>query len=96
MSDVFHESVSVDDIAKIFAVMYLANWHTFQVLTKRAERMKTILNDPLFYGRVLMAAETLRAANKNLSAVPIPDPSQFPSTHIWLGVSVENQSAAEV
>lgn len=40
MSDVFHEELSNEDIAAIFGVMAAAPQHTFQVLTKRAERMK--------------------------------------------------------
>lgn len=39
MSDVFHEDVSDEDILELFRVMNQANWHTFQVLTKRSERM---------------------------------------------------------
>jgi protein gp37 len=39
MSDLFHEDVSVDFIQKVFEVMGRADWHTYQVLTKRAERL---------------------------------------------------------
>ena len=39
MSDLFHEKVPVDFIQKTFDVMRRANWHQFQVLTKRAERL---------------------------------------------------------
>jgi len=39
MSDLFHEDISVEYIKKIFEVMNEAAWHTFQVLTKRAERL---------------------------------------------------------
>jgi len=39
MSDLFHEDVSADFIYRVFDVMQQAHWHTFQVLTKRAERM---------------------------------------------------------
>jgi len=39
MSDLFHEDVSLDFIRRIFDVMYRANWHTFQILTKRADRL---------------------------------------------------------
>ena len=38
MSDLFHEAVPADYIAKVFAVMQEASQHTFQVLTKRPER----------------------------------------------------------
>src|SRR3990172_9828978 len=39
MSDLFHEDVAEDYIRDVFTVMRKANWHTFQVLTKRAERL---------------------------------------------------------
>lgn len=39
MSDLFHESVPLDFIQTIFLTMQQAHWHTFQVLTKRAERL---------------------------------------------------------
>ena len=46
MSDLFHKDVSEDFILKVFDVMNRAPWHTFQVLTKRAERL-TDLNGRL-------------------------------------------------
>jgi protein gp37 len=39
MSDLFHETLSYSDINRVFAVMSLCDWHTFQILTKRASRM---------------------------------------------------------
>ena len=39
MSDLFHEKVPFDYIRQVFGVMTQASQHTFQVLTKRAERM---------------------------------------------------------
>lgn len=39
MSDLFHEDVPDEFIQKVFAVMRQANWHIFQVLTKRSERL---------------------------------------------------------
>lgn len=42
MSDIFHESVSDEDIFEIFHTMNLASWHTFQVLTKRIERLHAL------------------------------------------------------
>jgi protein gp37 len=39
MSDLFHEEVPVDFIQRTFEVMRKADWHVFQVLTKRAERL---------------------------------------------------------
>lgn len=39
MSDIFHEDVSDEVIFRIFRTMNNAHWHTFQVLTKRVERL---------------------------------------------------------
>ena len=42
MSDLFHKDVPIDFIQQVFDVMRRADWHTFQVLTKRAERLQEI------------------------------------------------------
>jgi len=47
MSDLFHEGVPDDYIVAVSKVMALARWHTFQVLTKRAARMHSLLKGPL-------------------------------------------------
>jgi protein gp37 len=39
MSDLFHKDVPIQFIQKVFAVMRLAHWHRFQILTKRSERL---------------------------------------------------------
>lgn len=39
MSDLFHEDVPHAFIERVFATMVGASWHTFQILTKRAERL---------------------------------------------------------
>ena len=43
MSDLFHEGVPDEYIEKVCRVMLAANWHTYQVLTKRSERMRDLL-----------------------------------------------------
>jgi protein gp37 len=45
MSDLFHEDIPVDFIAEVFEVMRQADWHTFQVLTKRHERLADLAPD---------------------------------------------------
>lgn len=45
MSDLFHEKVPFDYIARVFDVMERSHWHTFQILTKRAERMAAFCAD---------------------------------------------------
>lgn len=42
MSDIFHKDVPEDYILTMFDVMNKAHWHTFQVLTKRAERLEEL------------------------------------------------------
>jgi protein gp37 len=46
MSDLFHEGIPREYIGAVIDVMRLANWHIYQVLTKRAERMRAILSRP--------------------------------------------------
>ena len=47
MSDLFHKDITTDYIRKVCEVMATGNWHTFQVLTKRSERMRDLLNGEL-------------------------------------------------
>jgi len=42
MSDLFHERVPLAFIRRVFEVMRRASWHTFQVLTKRSERLAEV------------------------------------------------------
>jgi protein gp37 len=45
MSDLFHERVPDDFIREVFDVMGEAHWHTFQILTKRHERLADLGSD---------------------------------------------------
>jgi len=47
MSDLFQDGVSDDYILAVARVMSAAKWHTFQVLTKRAERLQKLLSTKL-------------------------------------------------
>ena len=49
MSDLFQEGVPDDYVEAVARVMTTANWHTFQVLTKRSERMRDLLNTKLHF-----------------------------------------------
>lgn len=42
MSDLFHEKVPVEYIQRVFDVMARADWHRFQILTKRGERLANL------------------------------------------------------
>lgn len=52
MSDLFHKDVPDDYIVSVARVMTAANWHTYQVLTKRADRLQSLLK-----GKLRFAAE---------------------------------------
>ncbi|QEL17143.1 DUF5131 family protein [Limnoglobus roseus] len=52
MSDLFHADVPDSYVEQVARVMELAHWHTFQVLTKRADRMRDLLR-----GRLRFAAD---------------------------------------
>ncbi len=39
MSDLFHKEVPDDFILRVFNVMHRANWHRYQILTKRSDRL---------------------------------------------------------
>jgi protein gp37 len=47
MSDLFHENLPAEDIRKVCEVMAKANWHTYQILTKHADRLRELLSGPL-------------------------------------------------
>lgn len=89
MSDLFHEDLDAHDVAKVFAVMARAPRHTFQVLTKRADHMRHLLGDPLFREEVaqIVMQHDLDDDREISEAWPIPN--------VWLGVSVEDQRAAD-
>lgn len=47
MTDLFHETVPDDYILAVASVMRVTPWHTYQVLTKRASRIRLLLDGPL-------------------------------------------------
>jgi protein gp37 len=59
MSDLFHESVPDEWIDRIFAIMALCPQHTFQLLTKRADRMRNYCRDEHAPFRVARAMDSL-------------------------------------
>jgi protein gp37 len=94
MSDLFHESVPDEFIRAVFGVMALAPHHTFQVLTKRADRMRDWLtglgNNPLVYRYGDPGFEHIAFMFKD----GYPETS-WPLPNVWLGVSVEDQATAD-
>ncbi len=80
MSDLFHENLPYAAIARVYAPMYRAHWHTYQILTKRSERRREAFADPVFWEMV-----SHYAGAKCLPGAP----------QIWEGVSIENKQTAD-
>ncbi|HYF16322.1 MAG TPA: phage Gp37/Gp68 family protein [Ramlibacter sp.] len=96
MSDLFHEEVPLLFIAHVFAIMTCAGWHTFQVLTKRAARMREVLTSREFNQAWRDECGRLSMEHKNAHAPHIPgDDGYEPRRNIQLGVSVEDQPNAD-
>lgn len=103
MSDLFHESVPDEWIDQVFAVMALAPQHTFQVLTKRAKRMRKYLSREVDWSALLGATSTSMHTNgridtqratelhHRMTAATMP----WPLPNVWLGVSTERQKEAD-
>ena len=91
MGDLFHEAVPDEWIDKVFAVMALSPQHTFQVLTKRAERMRDYVTEvPDREDGIWPAAVEMAGLER---ARTMPD--QWPLPNVWLGVSAEDQTRAD-
>ena len=89
MSDLFHEDVPDDFIDRVFAVMLLARRHTFQVLTKRPERMRSYVRPG---ARLRVTVEAGRLADDGRGS--LSEPIAWPLPNVWLGVSCEDQQRA--
>src|SRR5690606_10694943 len=66
MSDLFHESLSNEDIDRVFAIMARCPQHTFQVLTKRPKRMQEYLADLDARAYALAETDELRDAQDDV------------------------------
>lgn len=93
LSDLFHPDVSDETIARIFAVMALAPQHTFQVLTKRPQRMADMLSTRLFWKVVAShCADDQTASLSWPYRTAIANHQGLPN--VWLGVSIESDRYA--
>lgn len=95
MSDLFHDDIPDEYIAQVFAVMSLAPQHTFQVLTKRHARMRSLLNSPGFHHTVDEAWMANDSAPEGYGDMGYPS-EYWPLPNLWLGVSVEDQKWADI
>jgi protein gp37 len=107
MSDLFHEDVPGAAIDQVFAVMALAPQHTFQVLTKRAGRMRMYLTE-VDRERELSIADAIKTLARALHPLDLVARDNMiwrapyggcepmlPLPNVWLGVSVEDQPRAD-
>lgn len=96
MSDLFHKGVPEDFIDKVFAVAALCfikqeTPHTFQILTKRPDRMSKYLNHPDTLANIKKAMRELdHQLNNSIDVTP-----WWPLPNVWLGVSVEDNKSAK-
>lgn len=106
MSDLFHEQVPFDFIDQVFAVMALSPRHTFQILTKRPSRMLEYFDSYNGYTEKLGCITPYMEqygwqSREDLMTIGAPAGSSYPNDtpwplpNVWLGVSVENQQAAD-
>ncbi len=107
--DLFHESVPDEWIDGVFAVMALAPQHTFQVLTKRAARMREYLGRHDTVHRIYDLACDLVTVDLIVNVILIAPGTDeraapsgqriyldaWPLPNVWLGVSVEDQTRAD-
>lgn len=94
--DLFHPDVPSDFIDHVFAVMALCPQHTFQVLTKRPERMLEYMTDDVT-GRIAEAAPSTGGYIERWSehGEQLADCKVWPLPNVWIGVSVEDQATAD-
>lgn len=103
MTDLFMEGYNPEDIATLFATFAVAHWHTFQVLTKRTDRMAETLCDPDFPALVgRMIDERIRPlidgkikgdwGRVSPTAHDLRHGRGWPLPNVWTGFSAEDQA----
>lgn len=100
MSDLFHADVPFNFIDQVFAIMALTPQHTYQILTKRPERMAEYTKwiDPKGDGTRAYDRVDKWGQQMNLLQGKALNTPQFvfnPLPNVWLGTSVEDQAAAD-
>lgn len=96
MTDLFGDWVEDEWIDQIFAVMALCPQHTFQVLTKRPERMRSYLEGA--QDRIEALAFDLMDYRQGRERAEqwFHNQHLWPLPHAWLGTSVEDQKTADL
>jgi protein gp37 len=87
MSDLFHEDVPCDFIVKVFDTMRRAHWHTFQILTKRSDRLVQIAPYLPWPENVWMgvSVETQKYTRRIQDLAKVPSAVRFLSLEPLLG-----------
>lgn len=96
MGDLFYEAVPFEVIDRVFAVMLMATRHTYQILTKRPERMAEYIRAHRIV-EINEAARRIRTERGERGG-PVLSPSGHPwggRVPWWLGTSVEDQDTAD-
>ena len=83
-SDLFHKDIPDEYIAKVWAVMAATPRHTFQILTKRPARMRSLLRSSRFRRQVGDAARALDLTNDLVSIVDVAVQDLWPLENVWL------------
>jgi protein gp37 len=94
MGDLFHEDCPDEWIDKVFAVMALSPQHTFQVLTKRAERMRDYFKGMAWGFRVMEAKKAFDPMHRPGRGGMLQTTNGV-LPNVWLGVSTERQQEAD-
>lgn len=97
-ADLFNRKVPFEFIAAAFGVMTMANWHTYQVLTKHPKRMREFFAwlDKQPGGALETCLWNARQIIGPCSYEPYPDcRPEWPLEHVWLGTTVEDQQRAD-
>lgn len=95
MSDLFQDGVNDLFISHVFAVMALTPQHTYQVLTKRAQRMRDYLHEMTTDPDAFCFAWAREYQRDDRQPTPRLTNETWPLPNVWLGVSVENQHFAD-
>ena len=87
MSDLFHPDVGDDFIAEIFETMGKASWHTFQILTKRSERLLELADSLPWFENIWMgvSVENRKYVNRVRHLKHVPASVRFLSVEPLLG-----------
>lgn len=97
MSDLFHEDIPVAYVKEIFDVMVQARWHTFQILTKRADRLAELASSITWPTNVWMgvSVENKRFVDRADALRTVPAAVRFISAEPLLG-SLSNLNLSNI